>query len=194
MDAAKKAKSPRAGEPMKRSPNIIRKKLKALGYPKIIQVEKDWTPGFLLSQTGLFFLEDIAPILFLDVARLKSSSSKLKSRGKDRLEVLGVCYFNRRWLIDMVTFSANFLSVPRQINPRWDSNQLLAQVGIFYLDDVCGKIPYSKTQLQAQARNSSNSRKEVGIWKDQKKRVYFVDMAIFGPWISKIWREGASNG
>lgn len=162
-----------------------------LGQVKIQTVSQNWTPGILLSMSGLFYLKDIAPILELNTSKIKAASYRLSEKGEDALKIMGVCRHDQQWLVDIERFSHYYFEhlVPgvKKVKPEWNGNDLLRTKGIFYLADVCEKIPFTAQQLRYQATKSSGSRAKYGIWKDHDLGTYLVDMEVFGPWIAHLW-------
>ncbi len=71
----------------------------------------------------------------------------------------------------------------KDIDPDWDTNFLLKQKGLFILSEVVRKLPFSTSTLVFQGKKN----KLMGIWKNTKLGVYVVDMALFGPFITKLW-------
>ena len=50
-------------------------------------------------------------------------------------------------------------------------------------------IPFSTNQIRYQAKNNINSRKEYGVWKDEKLGCFVVDMPIFARWVERLWEQ-----
>ena len=154
-------------------------------------VEARWTKSILLGQTGHFCLDQVATLLELSTARVKALSYEIQEKGGNALTTIGAGFFQNRWIVDMPVFASFYLEhlIPRvrMVRAEWDGNQLLSQEGIFYLTDICRKIPFTVQQLRHQARIMPDSRSTCGIWLDNEEKVLLADMKIFGPWITDIW-------
>ena len=99
------------------------------------------------------------------------------------------------WIVRMTKFSPYFrkFMLPRlnAVETEWDSNEMLAQKGIFYLSEVCEKLPITPHHIKYQVRRNKRSKEEYGVWKDPDYKTYLVDMEPFSKWIEKIWKEEA---
>lgn len=160
------------------------------GFP-IRAMQRGWTPCILLAQQGYFNLRDVTEILEINTAKVKAAAFDVAESGEKPLELIGVCCSESYWIIHMPVFSDYYLQhlMPRvrAVAEAWDGNDLLAENGIFYLNDVCKKIPFTRQQLRY--RSIKLGKEKTGIWKDEAMRVHLVDMQIFGPWITRMWCE-----
>ena len=155
------------------------------------EVDESWTPSMLLSNEGVFPLEDVAQVLSVDTALLKSHAYDFEQKELDAKTHMGLENDEGRWLIYMATFShyyvKNLADRIRRLEPQWDANVMLRQQGIYLLRDVCMLIPFTTGQIRYQVTKCRNSRKEIGVWKDKSVGTYLVDMSIFGKWIIGLW-------
>ncbi len=162
--------------------------------PKIRSAGKIRTAGILLAQTGVFDMKEVIRILaVISSAKLKAAAEKEHQQGRNPVETLGIGQLSDgQWVIVMERFQPiywdRFHPKIRRMNPEWDGNQLLGEVGLFYLVDVCSKLPFAPQQLRYQYKAlGERSREIAGLFKQDGTHV--VDMAIFAPWIATIWRD-----
>lgn len=149
----------------------------------------------LLTMDGVYYLKDIAKALDLSPADLKRRAHNFEDKGFDPWDQMGVRKTWSHWIVRMTKFSPYFrkFMLPRlnAVDPKWDSNEMLSKKGIFYLSEVCEKLPITPHHIKYQVRRNKHPREEYGVWKDPEYKTYLVDMEIFSKWIAKIWREKA---
>ena len=159
-------------------------------------IESHWTAEDLLNQDGIFFLKDVVKVLGIHSLKVKKHAYKLIETGQEPYRIMGVRKVWTHWIVRMTTFAPyyreNIVSRLSAVDPSWTGNQLLMQKGIFQLNDVCKKLPFSAHQLRYQAKANPNSREEFGTWKDKELNLFLVDMEPFAKWITKLWdrRDG----
>ena len=160
---------------------------------KLGRVDKRWQKGDLLAQRGFFLLEDVAGLLDLTTANVKKKASDLERQGRSPWREMGLVHLMDRWVLRMDVFrkylGKHRQEKIRQVERHWDANQLLAQEGLFFLEEVCRKIPFTEQQLRYKANQHPHPRHGLGTWKDPEKRVFLVDMAVFSRWIRRIWHD-----
>lgn len=166
-----------------------------LPHHQVQKIDPKWAPSILLAQPGFFFLEDVAEKLSIKTALLKAHVDTIRRSNKSPATVIGIQIIDSRWIVTMEIFSQYYLqnlaNRIRRIDPDWDANSLLRQKGIFLLRDVCTLIPFTTGQIRYQVSKSSDSRKELGVWKQEDVGTYLVDMSIFGNWIISLWDREA---
>ena len=163
---------------------------------EIQDVESSWSTATLLSQKGLFLLKDVAAKLDLTTAGLKAEAFKL---GPVSFEKIGIARLSNGslhlkskdpWVVRMERFapyySEHLVHRARRVKDHWDANELLRQKGNFFLAEVCRKLTFTATQIRYQAKKKAEP---MGVWKDEQLGVYLVDMSVFGPWLTRFWRE-----
>jgi len=163
---------------------------------KFVEVKSDWDIDFLLRQEGIFYLKDVCKILDVAPHRIHKRRLDLLQQGKDPWLVMGVRKIFFHWCVRMTVFS---LYCREQIMPSrvakiprdWDGNDLIAEgEGIFSLNDVCRIIPMTTHQIRHQAKKLKNPKATMGVWKDPIHKSYLVDVAVFGPWVKRLWKSG----
>ncbi len=149
----------------------------------------------LLNTEGVYYLKDVAKLLEIAPHDLKRRAHTFEDKGRDPWEIMGVRKTWSHWIIRMTRFSPYFrkFMLPRlnAVESKWDSNEMLAQKGIFYLSEVCEKLPLTPHHIKYQVRRNKKSREQFGVWKDIEYKTYLVDMEVFSKWIEKIWNEEA---
>ena len=160
-------------------------------------IDPKWSKPALLRQDGIFFLKDVLKHLNIDRQVLMRVINRIKEKGDDVYKVAGVQKVFSKWKVRMTVFAPfyrkHLVLSYQKIPDKWDSNDVLnATKGVFLLTDICKKIPFTKFQIQYQAKKLSNSKKEIGVWKDSSCNMYLVKIALFGPWIKKLWQKGFS--
>jgi len=157
-------------------------------------VDPDWTESDFLEKEGIFYLKDVAHKLEIPSSEIKKHALDLEKSGKSAWEIMGVRKTWTHWIVRMTVFSKYFETIAperiRKVAPQWDANQLLAQKGKFFLSEVCDKIPFTADQIRYQARHNPHSRRDLGVWKENKHKSYLVDMVPFSAWIKRIWFSG----
>jgi hypothetical protein len=157
-------------------------------------VPAHWTPAQLLAQEGIFFLKDVAGILELKSDKIKKASRALQTNGQNPYQVMGVRKVWNHWVVRMTVFreyyKAHLAPTVRPIRKEWNANQLLEQEGRFLLSDVCKLLPFKAHQLRYQSKNNPKTRREYGVWKDEKTGNFVVEMDRFSRWVKKLWRGG----
>ncbi len=146
----------------------------------------------LLSRPGLFFFKDIRKRLLLKPDWLKKQVEMIRAAGGDPWKDMGVRKVFQHWLVKMSVFAPYYRrhaaskvkTVPKDI----DGNELLAMEGVFAMSDVAKRIPFTASQLRYQAKQHDNSKERCGLWKDEKRGVYLVDMARFSVWVRTLWQ------
>ena len=158
---------------------------------QLVAVESHWTAEEILAIEGIFFLKDIAKALNLEPVKVKIHAKDISVRGEDPWAVMGARKVWNHWMIRMAVFAPYYrkhlISHIRKVSAEWDGNTLLRQKGLFYLTDVCRLIPFTSHQLRYQAKRHEDARKQIGIWKDDELNAFVVDMAVFAPWIARLW-------
>ena len=149
-----------------------------------------WTLTHLLDQEGLFLFKDIALLTGINSTRIKKEVRALMAKGQSPWTVLGArVLFNR--VIRMKKFAPYYRDYLQAkfcpINPTWTANDLMAQVGLFQLTEVCHYIPFSAHQIRHQIKKTTDSRAVMGAWKDEDLGCFVVDMAIFSTWVKDTW-------
>ncbi|QTD52382.1 hypothetical protein [Sulfidibacter corallicola] len=157
----------------------------------LVQSPKGWSREEVLNYDGIFFLKDIVKILGLDAAKVKRKAREIADSGGSPWERMGARKLWNHWVVRMRIFAPfyreHLVSKVKRPESEWDGNRLLHQRGLFYLTDVCKRIPFSAHQLRYQAKRRENPRREIGVFKDRELNTYLVDMEIFAPWINHIW-------
>ena len=161
------------------------------------EFEKSWQREELLKQEGVFFLKDITRLLEIDSAKIKNEANKIVAGKRSPWRVMGARKIWNHWVIRMTVFAPYYrkhlqpriMKLPKSI----DANHLLRLTGTFYLTDVCRLLPFSTHQLRYQAKQNPASKREYGIWKDEKLNAFVVDMKPFSIWIRSLW-EGNFKG
>lgn len=160
---------------------------------QLTSVCAQWSASELLEQSALFFLKDICPLLGLTTPAVVAQAKALRAKGQDPYTTMGVRKLWNHWYVRMKIFApyyqVHFRSPIRTIPRGTDANTLLAQQGLFLLSQVCKCIPFSSHQLRYQARTLP--AEECGIFK--QRETYLVQMEVFGPWLSRLWREGFAS-
>ena len=160
----------------------------------LLEVNPAWDAETILSQQGMFFLKDIAKELDLEPIKVKVHAAALEKAGHSPWTAMGVRKIWNHWMVRMKVFAPYYrehlINRVKKIPPEWDGNQLIHQKGVYFLTDVCRVIPFTSHQLRYQAKRHPKAREELGIWKDPDVNAFVVDMELFGPWISRLWRSG----
>ena len=150
------------------------------------------TAESLLSKPGVYFFKDIRKRLSLKPDWLKKQVEMIRAAGGDPWETMGVRKLWQHWLIKMTVFAPYFRrhhrSSLKPIPEDTDGNALLEMEGVFPLADVARRLPFTASQLRHQAKQRANPRAECGIWKDEERGVFLVDMARFSAWIKTQWQ------
>ncbi len=148
-----------------------------------------WTQAELLQKHGIFFLKDIVAHLHIDSILIKKRALTLRNMGSNPWEVMGVRKVWNHWMIRMKVFGPYFR---KHIKPKykemeegWDTHTLLVQKGVYLLTDVVKLVDFADHQLRYRARKSPNSRKYLGIWKDEDLNLFLVDMVTFSSWLTR---------
>lgn len=161
---------------------------------KLCSINPSWSEDELLDQEGIFYLKDVVQALNMPSASLKKMAMDMEAKGLSSWEEMGIRKTWTHWIVRMKKFADFFynndLQTVLDVDPRWDANELLEQKGLYYLTDVCAKLPFTAHQIRYQVRRNRNSREDFGVWKDEKYRSYIVDMEVFSEWIYRIWTEG----
>jgi hypothetical protein len=146
------------------------------------------------AQTRPVPLATLAHTIHMTTAQLKSINWELQKKGIPS----GIKKTESGWVVIPATFHAHFYSkltspLVRYAPSDWDGNDLLNEPGIFFLRDVCDRMPFTPNQLRYQSQQHSEPRRVIGIWKDPQRDAYLVDMSVFAPWIARIWAEKTQN-
>ena len=157
----------------------------------LLPVEPEWSEEELLRKDGLFRLKDVAFKLNISSADLKKKAFDLEDEGHSAWEVMGIARIFQHWIVRMRFFADYFRGQPfnrvREVEEFWDGNDLLSEKGLFYLANVCEKIPFKAHQIRHQVRGNRNARQEFGVWKDPFYQTYVVEMEVFAAWIKTLW-------
>ncbi len=156
-------------------------------------VSPDWSEEDLLSQDAVFYLHDVADKLEIPTAVLKRQAADLERTGGSPWDAFGLRRVLRSWVVRMGRFADHYRRekrrTVREVKRDWDANAMLAQQGLFYLADVCEKLPFSQHQMRHQARRARATGEDLGVWKDQKRKAYLVRMETFSEWLKEIWLD-----
>ncbi len=156
-------------------------------------VDPNWTVEQLLSRNGVFFLKDIVGVLGFDPLKVKKEAKRSQSAGKSSWETIGVKKIWNHWIVRMTVFAPYYrkrlVSNIRKIPPGWDGNRLLEEKGLFLMTEVCKHIPFSAHQIRYRAKQSANSKQELGVWKDTDHNTFVVQMEVFSAWVKRLWSE-----
>lgn len=155
-------------------------------------VDPAWSEEELLDQDGIFFLKDVAAKLGIPTLEFKNKARKVQDSGKNPWEIMGIRKTWTHWQVRMRVFKPFFRdwwTCPKvtEVDEAWDTNDLIAQKGFFYLNDVCRKIPFSNRQIRYQIQKCKDPKKSLGVWKDHNLKAFIVDMSVFGPCLKKLW-------
>jgi hypothetical protein len=160
---------------------------------RMMDVDKDWDKATLLTQEAVFLLKDIAPILKLNQDKVKYEARKFLKQNKNSWEEMGVRMFFYCWYVRMKKFAPFYLEHLQrpydEIPKEWDSNRLLASKGTYLLVRIAERLPIKGKQLRHQAKKLKYPKRDIGIWKDKKRRAFLVHMPTFAP-ICRRLREG----
>ncbi len=150
-------------------------------------------PEALLSQDGVFFFKDVAPILGISNQEFRRQAQALTRQGQDTWAVMGARKVWSHWMVRMKVFAeyyrARLAPLWRRVPDDWDGNRLMAAKGVFLMCDVVRKIPFSPNQIRYKAKTLPDARRIMGVWKDPRAGAYLVDMAVFAPWVAQLWRR-----
>ena len=160
----------------------------------LMDVKSHWKPEVLLRQEGIFFLKDIIKILEMETSKVKKKANEIRSRGKDPWGIMGARKIWNHWIIRMKIFAPfykrHLIPKIKKLPPNMNGNTLLQQTGVYFLTDVCRYIPFSAHQIRYQAKRHLDSKKEIGVWKDEQLNCFVIDMPVFSPWIKSLWTGG----
>lgn len=162
---------------------------------KLGTVDPAWNEDDLLNQTGIFFLKDVAIKLEISAQEFKNHARKLQKEGKSSWEIMGIRKTWTHWQVRMKVFSEFFRGwwhcpKVREVEADWDANLMLAQKGIFQLNEVCRKIPFTPRQIRYQLGKHKETQHTLGVWKDPHLKSYIVNMEVFSQWIKRVWNTG----
>jgi len=157
----------------------------------LLNVDPGCSSDELLAIPGVFYMKDVARALELSPHDLKRRAKHLEQKGQSPWEVMGVRKTWSHWIVRMTKFAPYFrkfmLPALNKVQTEWDANQMLAQKGIFYLNDVCSKLPFTPHHIKYQVRRNPKAREKFGVWKDDEYKTYLVEMPKFAKWIGKVW-------
>ena len=161
---------------------------------KLNSVDPVWTVEQLLNQDGIFFLKDVAALLDIPTLDFKNKARKIQKNGDNAWETMGLRKTWTHWQVRMKVFAPFFKqwwTCPKvdQVEDEWDANDLMAQTGMFYLNDVCRKIPFTPRQVRYQISKHEDPKNQLGVWKDPNLKSFIVDMSLFSKWIRKVWKH-----
>ncbi len=158
-------------------------------------MQAEWSVETLLKQVGMVPLRDAIKILPIKSADVVRACHELEKAGKDAYQVMGARKLWHSWILRMVVFAPFYRAklVPKYqaVDPSWDSETVLNQVGTFLLSEVYHLTPFSAHQLRHQCQLLKDSRQVMGVYKHPELKRYLVDMPVFRRWLKKIWTEGA---
>ena len=154
-------------------------------------VNSEWSENELLQQTGIFYLKDVTNHLGLASSDLKKQAREFQTQDIDPWVRMGIRKTWTHWIVRMTIFSKFYqaegpLRIQR-VNPNWDANDLLSKTGIFYLTEVCTKLPFTPHQIRYQVKQSGDARTDFGVWKDPNHKSYLIEMQVFAKWIREVW-------
>ena len=155
-----------------------------LAMPITIQHISDFH-GDLLPDEGIFRLNHCDEKLPLSGFKLKRLASELASPWTQ----MGIAFFKNEWLVHMPTFKtwyARQVLLIRHVPTSWDANYMLQQDGVFYLQEVCSKLPFKNSQIRHQVRRQQNLH-VIGVWKEATVGFYLVEMPRFSAWVRQLW-------
>ena len=153
---------------------------------------KDWTPEQILDHDGIFYLKDVVEPLEKKKKKVRKRARKIIEDDIDPWEEIGVRILWNYWVVRMTVFSRCYGAfTPARVSTiktAWDANTMLHQRGLFYLTDVCKKIPFTAHQLRYQVKQRDRPRDEIGVYRDDEMGAYLVDMELFAKWLKEIWK------
>lgn len=159
-----------------------------------IEVQADWTVETLLKQVGMVPLKDAIKILPIKSADVVRAYHELEKAGEDAYQVMGARQLWKSWILRMIVFApfyrAKLMPKYQAVDPSWDSETALNQVGTFLLSEVHHLTPFTAHQLRHQCLLLKDSRQVMGVYKHPELKRYLVDMPVFRRWLQKIWTEG----
>lgn len=154
-------------------------------------VNPDWDEETLLTQSGLFYLKDVAKVLPIKTSQAIRPARQCLEDGGDPYREMGLRRLFGHWVVRMSVFAPFYHAQLKpsydRLDPNWDGNDLIHQSGTYVLADVCKLLPFSAHQLRYRAKHEADARTEMGVYRDPKTNQYLVDMRIFGPWAKRIW-------
>ncbi|MCB1049531.1 MAG: hypothetical protein H6510_12415 [Acidobacteria bacterium] len=157
----------------------------------LLPVDPNKSTDELLNLQGVFYLKDVARHLDINSQDLKRKAKELEVKGESPWEVMGIRKTWSHWIVRMSKFSPYFrkFMLPKlaTVQDEWDTNEMLNQKGVFYLSDVCTKLPFTVHNIKYQVRRNPKSRDLYGVWKDPDYKTYLVDMEVFANWIRRVW-------
>ncbi len=170
---------------------MVKKKIFEPIEMELKDVSSEILPEELLKQDGIYLMNPVAKKLGIDSADLRKKAKDMLAQGRSPWTEMGVRKTLSVWIIRMKTFAPYFESDKYfkilRVNPKWDGNELLTKKGLFYLTDVCRKIPFTPHQFRHQVRQNPNSRTEYGVWWDDDLKHYLVNMDVFSKWVIDLW-------
>jgi hypothetical protein len=160
---------------------------------KIQSVDGKWNSEKLLAQEGIFHLNPVARKLGLDAARVRKKYKECRARGGNPWQEMGVSKVLAVWMVNMPIFAPYYRGEKsfkiQVVEPEWDGNYLLTRKGLFFLTDVCEKIPFTPHQFRHQVRTNPQAEKEFGVWWDKDLKHYIVRMERFSKYIVDLWKN-----
>lgn len=157
----------------------------------VIEVNPHWSEDELLEKDGLFLLGPVCKKLGVDIALVRKKFKDKKAEGEDTWETIGISKVLSVWFVRMDRFAPYYRNEKyfkiQKVNPAWDGNELMVQSGLYFLTDVCEKIPFTPHQFRHQVRNNPNAEKELGVWWDEELKHYIVRMEKFSKYIKELW-------
>lgn len=157
-------------------------------------VDPAWSQQDLLDQDGIFFLKDVATHLGIPTMEFKNRARKITRNGHNSWKHMGIRKTWTHWQVRMRVFKPYFESwwtCPNveALNEDWDTNQMLAQRGTYYLNDVCRKLPFTMRQVRYQMQKERDPKAMMGIWKDHNLKTFVVDMPTFAAYMKAVWKR-----
>lgn len=149
------------------------------------------TPEQLLARRDADFpLATLADILGYTTAELKAIADLYQREARQS----GIRKTNAGWVVDIPLFKQNVYAAHgknhvRYLPAAWDGNRLLEESGLFFLRDVVRLLPFKPNQLRYRAQITPDSRRTIGVFKDQALDAYLVDMQPFAAWIKRVWQK-----
>ncbi|MCB1049530.1 MAG: hypothetical protein H6510_12420 [Acidobacteria bacterium] len=160
---------------------------------QVSEIDPKWNAEKLMAQDGLFLLGPVCKKLGVEIAMVRKKYKERLAEGGDPWDEMGITKVLSVWMVRMVRFAPYFKKEKsykiQRVDPEWDGNELMTKKGLFFLTDVCEKIPFTPHQFRHQVRTNPNAEKDYGVWWDDELRHYIVRMEKFSKWIIDLWQN-----